>query len=183
MANEDALITMGNAQPMVLHAASVAIKITGLSNVEAPGGGTVQLVAHPPQEDHRIDNRDSATSKPAEVEDKEEEARGPLPRNLAKAKDMAEEVTEIPGPAHLPKVTGLENKEVVSIKADLFRPAHPPKVTGEQFINTFTCDALTSNGNDLYDPPSNQGNTCTDTDSDGKTEIIIDITCVAGPER
>ena len=39
------------------------------------------------------------------------------------------------------------------MKAGLSRPAHPPKVSGEQFINTFTCDALTSNGNELYDPP------------------------------
>ena len=86
-------------------------------------------------------------------------------------------VTEFfPGPAHPPKVIGLGN-EVVSIKADLLRPARPPKTTGEQFINTFACDALTSNGNELYDPPSNQGKAHTDTDSDGKTEIITDITC------
>ena len=56
-------------------------------------------------------------------------------------------------------------------------PAHPPKVSGEQFYNTFTCDALISNGNELYDPPSNKGKAYTDTDSDGKTEIITDITC------
>ena len=67
--------------------------------------------------------------------------------------------------------------KVVGIKADLLRPAHPPKTTGEQFINTFECDALTSNGNELYDLPSNQGKAYTDTDSDGKTEIITDITC------
>ena len=63
------------------------------------------------------------------------------------------------------------------MNADLPRPAHPPKVSGEQFYNTFTCDALTSNGNELYDPPSNKGKAYTDTDSDGKTEIITDITC------
>ena len=57
------------------------------------------------------------------------------------------------------------------------RPVHPPKVSGEQFLNTFTCDALTSNGNELYDPASNKGKAYTDTDSDGKTEIITDITC------
>ena len=57
------------------------------------------------------------------------------------------------------------------------RPAHPPKTTREQFINTFVCDALTSNGNELYEPPSNQGKAYTDTDSDGKTEIMTDITC------
>ena len=61
--------------------------------------------------------------------------------------------------------------------AGLSRPAQPPKVSGEPFINTFTFDALTSNGNELYDPPSNQGKAYTDTDSDGKTEIITDITC------
>ena len=63
------------------------------------------------------------------------------------------------------------------MNADLSRPAHSPKVSGEPFINTFMCDALTSNGNELYDPPSNQGKAYTDTDSDGKTEIITDITC------
>ena len=84
----------------------------------------------------------------------------------------------LPGQAHPPKVTGSRSgHKVVSIKADLLRPAHPPKITGEQFINTFMCDALTSNGNELYDPPSNQGKAYTDTDSDGKTEIITDITC------
>ena len=56
------------------------------------------------------------------------------------------------------------------MNAGLSRPAHPPKVSGEPFINTFACDALTSNGNELYDPPSNQGKAYTDTDSDGKTE-------------
>ena len=63
------------------------------------------------------------------------------------------------------------------MNADLPRPAHPPKVSGEQFYNTFTCDALISNGNELYDPPSNKGKAYTDMDSDGKTEIITDITC------
>ena len=82
----------------------------------------------------------------------------------------------LPEPVHPSKVTGSGNK-VVSIKADLLRPAHPPKTTGEQFINTFACDALTSNGNEMYDPPSNQGKAYTDTDSDEKIEIITDITC------
>ena len=63
------------------------------------------------------------------------------------------------------------------MNTDLSRPAHPPKVSGEQFYNTFTCDALISNGNELYDPPSNKGKAYIDTDSDGKTEIITDITC------
>ena len=65
-------------------------------------------------------------------------------------------VTGLPGPQHPPKVDGLgenETKEFVSMKTGLSRPAHPPKVSGEQFINTFLCDALTSNGNELYEPP------------------------------
>ena len=89
-------------------------------------------------------------------------------------------VTGLSEPQHPPKVDGLggnETKEIVSMKAGLLRPAHPPKVSGEPIINTFTCDALTSNGNELYEPPSNQGKAYTDTDSDGKTEIITDITC------
>ena len=89
-------------------------------------------------------------------------------------------VTGLPRSQHPPKVDGLgkdETKEYVSMNADLPRPAHPPKVSGEQFHNTFTCDALISNGNELYDPPSNKGKAYTDTDSDGKTEIITDITC------
>ena len=63
------------------------------------------------------------------------------------------------------------------MKAGLSRPAHSPKVSVEQFIYTCTCDALTSIGNELYEPPSNQGKAYTDTDSDRKTEIITDITC------
>ena len=89
-------------------------------------------------------------------------------------------VTGLPGPQHPPKFDGLEGnetKESVSMNAGLSRPAHPLKVSGEPFINTFTCDVLTSNGNEQYEPPSNQGKAYTDTDSDGKTEIITDITC------
>ena len=89
-------------------------------------------------------------------------------------------VTGLSGSQHPPKVDGPggnETKESVSMNADLRRPAHPPKVSGEQFHNTFMCDALISNGNELYDPPSNKGKAYTDTDSDGKTEIITDITC------
>ena len=89
-------------------------------------------------------------------------------------------VTGLSGSQHPPKVEspeGDETKEFVSMNADLSRPAHPPKVSGEQINNTFACDALISNGNELYDPPSNKGKAYTDTDSDGKTEIITDIIC------
>ena len=43
------------------------------------------------------------------------------------------------------------------MKAGLSRPAHPPKVSGEPTINTFVCDTLTSNGNELYEPPVTKG--------------------------
>ena len=69
-------------------------------------------------------------------------------------------VTGLPRPQHPPKVDGLggnETKESVSIKAGFLRPAHPPKVLGEPLINTFTCNALTSNGNELYEPPVIKG--------------------------
>ena len=61
-------------------------------------------------------------------------------------------VTGLSGSQHPPKVDGPggnETKESVSMNADLHRPAHPPKVSGEQFYNTFMCDALISNGNEL----------------------------------
>ena len=66
MASADIHTTTGNAQLTVLHAVNVAARITGLSNVEAPGGGTVQPVAHPPHEAHRIDRDGSASSRKAE---------------------------------------------------------------------------------------------------------------------
>ena len=69
-------------------------------------------------------------------------------------------VTSLSGPQHPPKVDGLggnEIKEIVSMKAGLSRPAHPPKVSAEPIINTFMCDALTSNGNELYESPVTKG--------------------------
>ena len=177
---------MVTAQPTELHAVSVAIRITRLSNVEALGGGTVQPVAHPPQEGHRIDKDASAVTSQTKAEDEEEEempSRNLLPKGQAMALMAlmnALTVTGLSGSQHPPKVDGpggIETKESVSMYADLPKPAHPPKVSGEQFHNTFTCDALISNGNELYDPPSNKGKAYTDTDSDGKTEIITDITC------
>ena len=92
MASADAHTATVNALLMVLHAASVAIQITGLSNVEALGGGTVQLVAHPPWEGHRIDRDGSAVTSQTKAEDVEEEAvasRNLLPKNQVVA--MAEE--------------------------------------------------------------------------------------------
>ena len=74
------------------HAASVVIKITGPSNVEAPGGGLAQPVAHPPQEGHRID-RDvpvaTSQAKAGDMEDQAEASRNLLPEGQAVA--VAEE--------------------------------------------------------------------------------------------
>ena len=92
VASVDAHTATVTAQLMELHAASVTIKITGLSNVEAPGGGTVQPVAHPPQEGHRIDRDTSVATSQTKAENEEEEAtsnRNLLPKGQAVA--MAEE--------------------------------------------------------------------------------------------
>ena len=93
MASADAHTATVIAQPMEPHAASVAGQITGLSNVEAPGGGTVQLDTHHPREGHRIDRDASvATSHPTKAKDEEEEetsSRDLLPKGQAVA--MAEE--------------------------------------------------------------------------------------------
>ena len=80
------------AQPTEPHAVSVAGQITGLSNVEAPGGGTVQPVAHPPWEGHRIDRDASVVTSPTKAKDEEEEetsSRNLLPKGQAMA--VAEE--------------------------------------------------------------------------------------------
>ena len=167
VASADAHTATGNALLTVLHAASVAIWITLLSNVEALGGGTVQLVTHPPREGHRIDRDGSAVTSQTKAGDVEEAvaSRNLLPKDQAAVvaveeaspfKTNALMVTGLPRPQHPPKVDGLEGnktKESVSMKTGLLRPPHPPKVSGEQFINTFSCDALTSSGNELYVPP------------------------------
>ena len=92
MASADAHTAMVIAQPTEPHAVSVAGQITGLSNVEAPGGRTVQPVAHPPWEGHRIDRDASVATSPTKAGDKEEEemsSRNPLPKGQAVA--VAEE--------------------------------------------------------------------------------------------
>ena len=92
VASADALTAMVTAQLTEPHAVSVAVQITGLSNVEALGGGTVQLVTHPPWEGHRIDRDGSAATSQTKAEDVEEEAaasRNLLPKDQAVA--MAEE--------------------------------------------------------------------------------------------
>ena len=191
VASVDAHTAMVIAQPTGPHAASVAVKITGLSNVEALGGGTVQPVAHPPREGHRTErcfsgnkpNKGRGRGRGGNVKQKSTPERPGSGRGRGGGKPFktnALTVTGLSGSQHPPKVDGPEGdetKESVSMNADLPRPAHPPKVLGEQFYNTLTCDALASNGNELYDPPSNKGKAYTDTDSDGKTEIITDITC------
>ena len=149
MASADAHTATVIAQPTEPHAASVADQITGPSNVGAPGGGAVQLVAHHPREGHRIDRDAPVVTSHQKAKDKEEEetsSRDLLPKGQAVA--VAEEesppnaltVTGLSGSQHPPKVDnpeGDETKEFVSINADLPGPAHPPKVSGEQFYNTF----------------------------------------------
>ena len=86
MASVDAHTATVTAQPKELHAVSVAVRITGLSNVEALGGGTVQPVAHPPREGHRIDRDTSvATSQTKAEEEEEMPSRNLLPKSQAMA--------------------------------------------------------------------------------------------------
>ena len=92
VASADAHTAMVIAQPMGPHAAIVAGQITGLSNAEAPGGGTVQPVAHPPREGHRIDRDASVATSPTKAGDeeaKETSSRNLLPKGQAVA--VAEE--------------------------------------------------------------------------------------------
>ena len=90
MASADAHTAMVIAKPTEPHAVSVAGQITGLSNVEAPGGGTVQPVIHPPPEGHK-DRDASVVTSPIKAKDEEEEmsSRDPLPKGQAVA--VAEE--------------------------------------------------------------------------------------------
>ena len=96
----DAHLTMGNAQHMGLHVASMVSRTTGLSNVEAPGGGTVQLVTHPPWEGHnKTDNEDTVASNSTKAGDAEEATNSssdPLPRSQAKVKDEEKIHTRLP---------------------------------------------------------------------------------------
>ena len=92
VASADTHTATETAKPMVPHAVSVDVKTTGLSNVKAPEGGTVQLVAHPPQEGHRTDRDTLAVTSQAKAGDEEEEAmasRNSLPKGQAMA--LAEE--------------------------------------------------------------------------------------------
>ena len=92
VASVDAHTAMVIAQPTEPHAVSVAGQITGLSNVEAPGGGTVQPVTHHPWKGHRIDRDASVATRPAKAKNKEEEettSRDLLPKGQAVA--VAEE--------------------------------------------------------------------------------------------
>ena len=92
MASVDTHTAMVIAQPTGPHAVSVAGQITGLSNVEALGGGTVQPVAHPPWEGHRTDRDALVATSQTKAEDEEEEetsSRNLLPKGQAVA--VAEE--------------------------------------------------------------------------------------------
>ena len=77
------------------------------------------------------------------------------------------------GPAHPPKEKYL-----------LAGPTHPPKVkyslqtdSGELCSNSFVCYALGNGNGKQVDNCNKKYKVYTDTDSDGKTEIVTDITC------
>ena len=92
VASAEAHTAMVIAQLTGPHAVSVAGQITGLSNVEALGGGTVQPVTHHPWEGHRIDRDASVATSPTKAGDEEEDetsSRNPLPKGQAVA--VAEE--------------------------------------------------------------------------------------------
>ena len=80
MASVDAHTATVIARHTELHAVNVVIRITGLSNVEGPGGATVQLLTHPPWEGHRINRDTSVATSQTKAEDVEEE--GMPSRNL-----------------------------------------------------------------------------------------------------
>ena len=92
VASADAHTAMVIAQPTEPHAVSVAGQITGLNNAEAPGGGTVQPVAHPPREGHK-DRDASVVTSPTKAKDEEEEtsSRNLLPKGQAVAMAAEEE--------------------------------------------------------------------------------------------
>ena len=81
------------------------------------------------------------------------------------------------GPSHPPKVMAPGSEGNVSKSAGITTPAHLPKVSGEHFVNTFACDALGGNGNEEFNDCNKTYKVYTDTDSDGKTEIITNLKC------
>ena len=92
VANADTHTATVIAQPTEPHAASVAGQTTGPSNAGAPGGETVQPVAHHPRESHRIDRDAPVVTSHQKAKDEEEEetsSRGLLPKGQAVA--VAEE--------------------------------------------------------------------------------------------
>ena len=83
------------------------------------------------------------------------------------------------GPLHPRKVKYSDSNQTinVSIHAGISGPAHPPKQTGELSNNTFACGALQGNGNEELNNCNKKYKVYTEIDSNGKTEIITDITC------
>ena len=178
VANVDIHTIMVNSLPMGLHAVTVARRTTGFSNVEALGGGIVHQKQRRPSSNKQFNKGrgqggGGGSGKFYKKFTPKRPGAGQGKPHKITALTVAEFLRVPPHPA---KVTGL-GTEVVSIKVDLLRPAHPPKTTGEQFINTFASDALRGNGNEEYSLTSNKDKAYTDTNSDGKTEIITDITC------
>ena len=94
MANADALTVTGNAQHMVQHAASVARRTTGLSNVEALEGGTVHQDGHPFWEGQSCRDKEhtaASHSTKAGAEEEAVETRTVLPKEQVLDRDMKKE--------------------------------------------------------------------------------------------
>ena len=123
VASMDAHTATVIAQPTEPHAVSVAGQITGPSNVEAPGGGTVQPVAHHPREGHRIQRRTSGNKPPnkgkgrgrgGNVKQRSTPKRPGSGRGRGGGKPFktnALTVTGLSGSQHPPKVDGPEGDE------------------------------------------------------------------------
>ena len=188
VANAEGAMAMEIAQHRVLPATPVARRTTGPPSAE--WGGTVQQDVHHPWEGHS--NRGKG-DQVASSSRKAKEAQGTsstmarswvLPRHRSSQRHTRLIPSKLPSHSlphqhTLPKcLTSVVNKEemVKQVKpAGPSRPAHPPKDAGETFINSFMCDTVNSIGNEEYDDCNKTYKVYTDTDSDGKTEIITDI--------
>ena len=89
-----------------------------------------------------------------------------------------------PQKTHSLKLVTAWEEKTVSNSVGVSGPAHPPKEkyslsakTGKQRANPFTCYALGNGNGSQVDDSNKKYKVYTDTDSDGKTEIITDINC------
>ena len=83
------------------------------------------------------------------------------------------------GPSHRPKMKYSDSSTSISmINYDgLSGPSHSPKDAGKPNVNSFKCFTSSNGNRELNDQGNKKYKVYTDTDSDGKTEIITDIKC------